>query len=53
MEFMNLNIFFGSKIYSGLGKTLSSKAISGRIKDITDKEDTLKPYSDEKIVLFA
>ncbi|MDB4137985.1 RNA polymerase factor sigma-54 [Methylophilaceae bacterium] len=47
-----LKHFFGSKIYSGLGKTLSSKAISGRIKDITDKEDSLKPYSDEKIVLL-
>ncbi|MDG2252368.1 MAG: RNA polymerase factor sigma-54 [Methylophilaceae bacterium] len=47
-----LKHFFGSKIHSGPGKTLSSKAISGRIKDMTDNEDSQKPYSDEKIVLM-
>jgi len=47
-----LKHFFGSKIQSGLGKTLSSKAISGRIKDIISEENSLKPFSDEKIVLI-
>ena len=47
-----LKHFFGSKIQSGLGKTLSSKAISGRIKDIINEENSLKPFSDEKIVLM-
>tara|TARA_B110000967_G_scaffold193398_1_gene220929 strand:+ start:2315 stop:3652 length:1338 start_codon:yes stop_codon:yes gene_type:complete len=47
-----LRHFFGSKINSGHGKTLSSKAISGRIKDIIKNENSLKPFSDEKIVLL-
>jgi RNA polymerase sigma-54 factor len=47
-----LKYFFGAKIYSGPGKTLSSKAISGRIKDIINDENSLKPFSDEKIVLM-
>lgn len=46
-----LKHFFGAKIQSGLVKTLSSKAISGRIKDIINNENTLKPFSDQKIVL--
>ena len=47
-----LKHFFGAKILSGLGKTLSSKAILGRIKDIINDENSLKPFSDEKIVLM-
>ncbi|MDC0422806.1 RNA polymerase factor sigma-54 [Methylophilaceae bacterium] len=47
-----LKHFFGTKIKSGLRKELSSKAISGRIKDIIIDENSLKPFSDEKIVLM-
>ena len=47
-----LKHFFGTKIKSGLRKELSSKAISGRIKDIIIDENSLKPFSDEKIVLI-
>ena len=47
-----LKYFFGTKIRSGLRKKLSSKAISGRIKDIITGENSQKPFSDEKIVLM-
>jgi len=47
-----LKHFFGAKILPGLGKKLSSKAIIGRIKVIINDENSLKPLSDEKIVLM-
>ena len=47
-----LKYFFGTKIQSGIGETLSSKAILGRIKDIISNENSLKPISDQKIVLM-
>jgi len=47
-----LKHFFGSKIESEFGRKLSSKAISGRIKDIIKTENTLKPFSDKKLVLI-
>jgi len=47
-----LKYFFGTKIQSGQKKTLSSKAISGRIKDIIIDESSLRPFSDKKIVLI-
>jgi len=47
-----LKYFFGGKIKSGLVKSLSSNAISGRIKEIVNNENSLKPFSDEKIVLM-
>ena len=47
-----LKHFFGSKIQSAFGKTLSSKAVSGRIEDIIKNENILKPFSDEKLVLI-
>lgn len=47
-----LKHFFGAKIQSKSGETLSSKAISKKIEDIIFSEDPQKPFSDEKILLI-
>lgn len=44
-----LKFFFNSGIPSGQGEGISSKSIKCMIKEIIDKEDPKKPYSDQYI----
>lgn len=47
-----LKYFFSGKINKNEDEAMSSKALLTKIKNIIDKEDHKKPYSDEKIVLI-
>ena len=45
-----LKFFFNAGITSGHGETLASESVKNLIREIIAKEDSRKPYSDEKLV---
>jgi len=45
-----LKFFFNAGITSGHGETLASASVKNLIREIIAKEDSRKPYSDEKLV---
>lgn len=47
-----LKYFFNSSVSSDSGQDLASEAVKVRIREIVSKEDSKKPYSDQKIVEF-
>jgi RNA polymerase sigma-54 factor len=44
-----LKYFFKSGLSTSDGDSISSESVKNRIKDIIDKEDSAKPFSDQKI----
>jgi RNA polymerase sigma-54 factor len=45
-----LKYFFNAGITSTQGETLASESVKNLVREIIDKEDPRKPYSDEKLV---
>ncbi len=45
-----LKFFFSSSIRSDTGEDVSAKRVKDRVRELIDKEEKKKPYSDQKIV---